>query len=126
MPTIKIYRNGELLEAVPANPLEACQIGRDTACDVLLEDQFVSAHHARIEPRGNGFILIDLQSQNGTAVNGKQIESVWLNDGDIISIGPYSLQFANPLKIAVPPKLCTSITETISVDSLSFKDNKNR
>jgi pSer/pThr/pTyr-binding forkhead associated (FHA) protein len=121
MPTINLYSNGELFDAIPVNPLEACLIGRDIACDIFLESELVSAHHARIEPYGTGFILIDLQSQNGTAVNGKQVKSLWLNDGDTISIGPYFLKFSNPLTIAAPPKLRTSITDTISVDINRFK-----
>jgi pSer/pThr/pTyr-binding forkhead associated (FHA) protein len=110
------------VEAVPINSLDACHIGRDTACDILLEDRVVSAVHARIEPQGNGFILIDMQSQNGTTVNGKQIDCVWLNDGDTISIGPYSLHFTSQLRVAAPPKLCTSIEETISIDILPLNE----
>jgi pSer/pThr/pTyr-binding forkhead associated (FHA) protein len=121
MPTINLYCSGELLDAISVNPHEACLIGRDIASDIFLENELVSAHHARIEPHGTGFILIDLQSQNGTSVNGKLIKSLWLNDGDTISIGPYSLKFSNPLKIAVPPKLSISITDTISVDINRFK-----
>jgi hypothetical protein len=63
-------------------------IGRTPECAVVVSDLNVSRHHAEIRPLGNGFVIADLGSTNGTAVNGVRItgEQV-LRDGDVISLG---------------------------------------
>jgi pSer/pThr/pTyr-binding forkhead associated (FHA) protein len=66
-------------------------IGRRDDNDVVIEDPAVSGHHAKIDSLGDRFVLIDLKSKNGTFVNEQLIDSHWLNDGDVIAIGGYSL-----------------------------------
>jgi pSer/pThr/pTyr-binding forkhead associated (FHA) protein len=62
-------------------------IGRDAACEIIIPDRQVSRFHARIRPDGEGAILEDLASKNGTYVNGKLvIEPVFLNDGDLLQV----------------------------------------
>ncbi|MCS6901961.1 MAG: GGDEF domain-containing protein, partial [Myxococcales bacterium] len=46
-------------------------IGRDPQADLVLTDAGVSWRHARLEDRGDAWILVDLKSTNGTSVNGK-------------------------------------------------------
>ena len=66
---------------------QAMIIGRDAACEIIIPDRQVSRFHARIQPDGDGAILEDLASKNGTFVNGKLvIEPVFLNDGDLLQI----------------------------------------
>lgn len=48
-------------------------IGRDAACDVVLTDAHVSRKHASLEMKNNKIVLIDLDSGNGTWVEGKRI-----------------------------------------------------
>jgi hypothetical protein len=55
-------------------------------------------------------------------VNGKRTNSVWLNDGDAITVGNHNLIFSNPLIIDIPDKLHKSIVDTISISSDTFKD----
>lgn len=66
---------------------EVCSVGRDGACDVTLADPFVSSRHARIERRGGTFTLRDLQSRNGTFLNGNKITESTLSLGDQIKFG---------------------------------------
>lgn len=63
-------------------------IGRDADCDVVVADRQVSRHHARIRVSAEGdLILEDLQSKNGTHVNGVVIQGPYrLTDGDVIQI----------------------------------------
>jgi hypothetical protein len=62
-------------------------IGRGTDCDVVIPDRQVSRHHARIINTGEGFILYDLGSKNGTHLNGKRVDgSMPLQDGDEIQV----------------------------------------
>ena len=68
-------------------------IGRSREADIHLPDKRVSRHHASLNWSGSGFALIDLESTNGTYVNGGSKASVRLLDGDRIRIGPHDLQY---------------------------------
>ncbi len=63
-------------------------IGREAqAVHLLLPERQVSRKHAKIERTPNGFVLTDLDSKNGTYLNGKQVrEPQVLQDGDEIQI----------------------------------------
>lgn len=130
MAILNILFNNELLDAIPLHIGESCIIGRDTDSDVVIDQLVVSFHHAIIESHGKGFLLVDLHSENGTFLNGKEISSVWLNDGDTITVGNHKLIFSNTLNIAIPDKmqnckleiLKKSITETIPMDAEKIDD----
>ena len=68
-------------------------IGRRETNDIVIDDPAVSGHHAKIDCLGDRFVLIDLQSKNGSFVNEQLITSQWLKHGDIITIGEHSLVF---------------------------------
>ena len=69
-------------------------VGRDASSGIRLErDEFVSARHARIEPRTDGMWIDDLGSTNGTLVNGGRVKSGRaLRPGDVVRIGETELQ----------------------------------
>jgi len=75
----------------------ALTIGRspNAGNDVVLEDDVrVSRRHARIELDSDGrFTLYDLDSTNGTRVNGKKIDNCALNTGDEVRVGETRIQF---------------------------------
>jgi hypothetical protein len=62
-------------------------IGRAAECDLVLRDPRVSRRHARLQPRNGLLILTDLDSTNGTRVNGERIREVVLGIGDRIEVG---------------------------------------
>ncbi len=62
-------------------------IGRDPECDLFFADKKLSRRHARVEPVGGGFRLVDLESRNGTWVNEERVEERQLAPGDEIRIG---------------------------------------
>ncbi|HKC11017.1 MAG TPA: FHA domain-containing protein [Vicinamibacteria bacterium] len=66
---------------------ETLEIGRDPACDLVLEDPRVSKRQARLLWTGAGWALEDLGSKNGTLVNGEAPSRAELQDGDSISLG---------------------------------------
>ena len=68
-------------------------IGREPGNDVVVENLLVSGFHARIDLAGKDYILTDLQSKNGTFVNGERITSTKLKNGDQILIGKHLLVF---------------------------------
>jgi DNA-binding response OmpR family regulator len=62
-------------------------IGRGADCEIVLPERPISRHHARIERRNQGYVLIDLGSRNGTHVNGQEVKEPYLlQDGDEIQI----------------------------------------
>ena len=63
-------------------------IGRDLANDIAIRDSQVSRYHLRLTLQGQEYYLQDLDSSNGTRINGVQMaERVLLNDGDLIALG---------------------------------------
>lgn len=62
-------------------------VGRDVTCDIVISDRQVSRYHARFTPSGDGVLLEDLGSKNGTYCNGVRLEEpMLLSDGDLIQV----------------------------------------
>ena len=97
-PTL-VFLNGDLL-AVPI-PLEREKVilGRALRADVRLNDAGISRQHARIksithaENKTTEYVLTDLNSRNGTLLNGQKITQEVLQNGDKITIGGFILRF---------------------------------
>jgi pSer/pThr/pTyr-binding forkhead associated (FHA) protein len=69
-------------------------IGRSRESDIFLPDQWLSRHHAEIVQRPEGYFVVDLQSKNGTLLNGQPVrEDGRLREGDIITLGEHTLTF---------------------------------
>lgn len=69
-------------------------IGRGAEADVRIEDRFASGVHCRVSSRGNDYLLEDLQSTNGTFLNGDPVEGEEvLRDLDEIAIGDTTFRF---------------------------------
>jgi hypothetical protein len=62
-------------------------VGRLPECDVTLTDANVSRTHAEVRPSGDGWIVVDLGSTNGTRVNGVRVTEQRLRAGDTITFG---------------------------------------
>jgi len=68
-------------------------VGRSAEADLRLADTGVSRSHAELRVEGDGVRVVDLQSTNGTLVNGRRIRDAVLSDGDRLDIGGTSLVF---------------------------------
>ena len=69
-------------------------LGRDRPAEVIVEDPFASARHARIAPRGPYTFVEDLGSTNGTYLNGSRVDaSERLAPGDTITIGDTEFRY---------------------------------
>lgn len=68
-------------------------IGRSHVSDVRLTDPSISRDHAAISWEGDHYTIEDLQTTNGTRLNGKRVRSGELADGDVVQIGQTSLTF---------------------------------
>jgi hypothetical protein len=72
-------------------------IGRDVNNAIVVEDAFVSAEHAVLTFRGRAWYVEDLESTNGTFVNGAPVEGVVpLGFGDVVQVGQVRLRLERP------------------------------
>lgn len=73
-------------------------VGRDPEADVSVDDEAVSWNHLEIENRGGVLMATDLDSRNGTALNGEPLDRPRrLRDGDTLTIGGQRLEISDPV-----------------------------
>jgi len=71
-------------------------IGRSRDCDIRLTDPNVSRRHAEVRKDGASYVVVDLDSTNGTELNGRRAKRARLDDGDVIVLGSTELVFDSP------------------------------
>ena len=72
-------------------------IGRDPEADLCIEDEAISWNHVEIESRAGVLMATDLDSRNGTALNGDPLDRPRrLRDGDALVIGNHRLEVSDP------------------------------
>jgi len=101
-------------------------LGRDPDCTIPLHDFGVSRHHAIIRPAGKGvYILQDLESTNGTLVNGSPVKGTRvLQDGEKIFVGDTVLRFA--LADEMDVNFHSEVATLVSTDPLTGLPSKRR
>ena len=96
-------------------------IGRSPDNDLILSNAHISSHHGYLEYRDRRWRYFDLDSTNGSAVNGQQIESAVLKDGDILQLG---IKARSPVLIAFqeqnPEQLSADVFGSVLVGSTSL------
>ncbi|MEG6567173.1 FHA domain-containing protein [Thermoanaerobacterium saccharolyticum] len=76
------------------NLFEVTTIGRADDCDIVVENPYVSSKHAMIRKKGKKYIIQDLNSTNGTFVNGKRVKNIArLKNEDVIKLGNEEYRF---------------------------------
>ena len=101
MPALTVIQGPDQGKAFDLNG-ETLIIGRDPACDVALRDPGISRHHARLELKGNRYVLKDAGSANGTFINGLRITESALQTGDQIRVGNTVLAMGLPPAESAP------------------------
>lgn len=93
--------------AVGTQPLAdgSCVIGRHPDCELVLADPAVSARHLRLLVVGDACTAEDLQSTNGTFVNGHRVTRQVLDHGDVLTLGAHRLRFERVPDAPVPARL---------------------
>jgi pSer/pThr/pTyr-binding forkhead associated (FHA) protein len=77
-------------------------IGRAPDNDIPVDNLAVSTYHARVYYEAGRLVVEDLNSLNGSFVNGLRVERAMLNDGDVIEIGKHHIIVDNEHDAAVP------------------------
>ena len=79
-------------DRVPLGEYEVT-LGRNDDCTVILADPNVSRQHAVVRPDGEGYVVVDRGSTNGTKVNGARITEHHLVPGDVVQLGNTVVRF---------------------------------
>lgn len=78
-------------------------VGRADSSAIRLTDRNVSRKHAVLKRSGDGWLVVDVDSYNGTYVNGLRVVGEQLvSHGDVVQLGDYRLEFTDEAKLAPP------------------------
>ncbi|HEY8966970.1 MAG TPA: FHA domain-containing protein [Candidatus Methylacidiphilales bacterium] len=80
-------------------------VGRTPDNDLHLPDNSISSHHAELNLEAGDYILADLESTNGTRVNGEKVQTAPLRQGDVVRFGNVDLLYESensPAELPLP------------------------
>src|SRR5260221_7882595 len=84
-------------------------MGRDPEADIPIDDEAVSWHHLEMEGGGGVLMATDLDSRNGTALNGEPLDRARrLRDGDVLTVAEYRLEVSDPVPRRAGATVATS------------------
>ncbi len=92
MAKLIIKINNEVIDHVELRQGDM-KIGRKPGCDIFLDNLSVSGEHANIFTIGEDSFIQDLNSTNGTFINNKRITKHHLRNGDVVTVGKYTLVY---------------------------------
>lgn len=111
---ITVYKSGpDFSQIVNISREDRIIVGRSTSCDVTINCKRISGRHLELYRQGNSWCFRDLQSSNGTYLNGKMVGGGQLHSGDALSIGACRL-ILSETTIAIT--YCGQVTINISHD----------
>jgi MoxR-like ATPase len=87
------FLTGELAGQEVEIPGDGIVIGRGDEANLLLPDSEVSGLHAALRRADGAWVVTDMESSNGTLVNGESVQTAVLRPGDIIALGETQLRF---------------------------------
>lgn len=94
MPKMIVSIDGVVIKEVQLTK-DRTTLGRRPYNDIVIDNLAVSGEHAVMQMSGSDVFLEDLNSTNGTYVNGKAIKKQQLQNGDTIEIGKYKIKFVH-------------------------------
>jgi len=115
MPKLTLQFEGRLLKEYSVGV--GLTIGRLPDNAVIIDNPAVSGHHARVFSESGAVILEDLNSTNGTFVNGQHTTRRVLRSGDVMLVGKHQLVFENTMEWSAPPPALPSLGDTVYLDT---------
>lgn len=101
MAKLILSMDGLTLKEIPLTK-ERITIGRKPHNDIQIDNLAISGEHAAIVTILNDSFLEDLNSTNGTFVNGQQVQKHFLQTNDVIELGKYRLKYVNEVAQQTP------------------------
>jgi len=122
MPTLTLSFKENIIAEYRIEKGQSLTIGRKASNDIPIENLAVSGHHAKIDAVGDGFLLTDLKSKNGSFVNKQLISSHWLKHEDTITIGKHTLTFVYRDDEERPDDTAGEMDQTMVMDTDKYRD----
>ncbi len=94
MPKMIVSIDGVVIKEVQLTK-DRTTLGRRPYNDIVIDNLAVSGEHAVLQMTANEVYLEDLNSTNGTYVNGKAAKKQSLQNGDVVEVGKYKIKFVN-------------------------------
>jgi len=94
MPKMIVSIDGVVIKEVQLTK-DRTTLGRRPYNDIVIDNLAVSGEHAVIQMSGNEVHIEDLNSTNGSYVNGKAVKKQLLQNSDVIEVGKYKIKFVN-------------------------------
>src|SRR5881392_2075025 len=94
MPKMIVSIDGVVIKEVQLTK-DRTTLGRRPYNDIVIDNLAVSGEHAVLQMTGNEVYLEDLNSTNGTYINGKAVKKQLLQNNDTVEIGKYKIKFIN-------------------------------
>ncbi len=92
MPKVVVTIDGIVIKEVELSK-ERTTLGRRPYNDIVIENLAISGEHLGLTKLGNQVVVEDLNSTNGTYVNGKAVKKQVLQNADTIEVGKYKIRF---------------------------------
>jgi len=91
-------------------------MGRDESADFCVESSRVSRKHVMIDRQDEGFVLRDLESTNGTYVNGTRVTQTVLQDGDVVVLADFEFTFfsGQPVRATATQVMTQPVAERVT------------
>ena len=119
MPKMIVSIDGVVIREVQVTK-DRTSVGRRPYNDVVIDNLAVSGEHAVLQMSGNEVYLEDLNSTNGTFVNGKAVKKQLLNDSDMVEIGKYKIKYVNEASSGAVDKAIMSLSRAAELSGTSF------
>lgn len=94
MPKMIVSIDGVVIKEVQLTK-DRTTLGRRPYNDIVIDNLAVSGEHAVLQMAGKDVYLEDLNSTNGTYVNGRAVKKQLLQNGDAVEVGKYKIKFVN-------------------------------
>ena len=99
MPKMIISLDGAVLKEIQLTK-DRTSVGRRPYNDIVIDNMAVSGEHAVVQLLGAESYIEDLNSTNGTYVNGKTVKKQQLHHEDTVEIGKYKIQYVDEARLA--------------------------
>ncbi len=94
MPKMIVSIDGVVIKEVQLTK-DRTSLGRRPYNDIVIDNLAVSGEHAVLQMSGTDVFVEDLNSTNGTYLNGKAVKKQQLNNGDTVEIGKYKIKYVS-------------------------------
>ena len=118
MPKMIVSIDGVVIREVQVTK-DRTSVGRRPYNDVVIDNLAVSGEHAVLQMSGNEVYLEDLNSTNGTFVNGKAVKKQLLNDSDMVEIGKYKIKYVNEASSGAVDTAILNLSRSAALSSAS-------